>query len=263
MSFKINFQPSPAALYFTVSEHLRGYSKQEEIKTVLSHVEFQVRKLFNIPAEFKFQLLNIFEEDLFSEQFKSVIRSDDPIYGINQLVEEGMKIQENSMLDLSFSFPHIPNNYSGFNTICINTNYSLGVPAGFIIVFNRNNSIKFTGYSTDSEEFCKDIYICGQVLNDLISKGIDVLVRESNYKAAVLYQMIDSSKKLKPLSAKEKRSKTMVGVECECGIFSRIEKMGYEFQVQDKGKLVHFTIANYPTHSKELIEMLADRVAAL
>lgn len=263
MSFKINFQHSPGALYFTVSDHLRGYSKDEDINSVLSNVEIQLRNLFSIPPEFKFQLLNNSEKGSFYRQFETVIKSDDPIYGINQLVKDGMQIHENSMLDLSFSFPHIPQQYSDVNSICINTNYSLGIPAGFIIIFNRNKSIKFTGCSTDSKELNKEIYICGKVLNDLISKGMDALVRESNYKAAVLYQMIDSSSLLKPISPKEKRSKTMVAVECERDIFSRIEKMGYKFQVQEKGKLIHFTIANYPTHSKELIEMLSDRVTTL
>ena len=101
------------------------------------------------------------------------------------------------------------------------------------------------------------------VLKDIVEKGMEMLIRESNYKAAVLYQMIESSPYLEPIAPKEKRSKTIITVACDHDFFPKLVKLGFELFVEKGDEKTRISIANYPTHSKELIEMFADRVALL
>jgi hypothetical protein len=42
-----------------------------------------------------------------------------------------------------------------------------------------------------------------------------------------------------------------------------IKETGYELSVRKIKEKVFISIANYPTHSKELIEMFSDRILAL
>jgi phosphoserine aminotransferase len=109
----------------------------------------------------------------------------------------------------------------------------------------------------------QSMYIMNAVLNDYQEKGSEVLLRESNYKAAVLYQLLETSKNLEPLANKAERSKTTITAICESGFLLYIQKLGYDVESHPvEGKQV-LTIANYPTHSKETIEMFADRIAVL
>jgi len=90
-----------------------------------------------------------------------------------------------------------------------------------------------------------------------------VLIGESNYKAAVLYQLIDSNDNFKAVTYRKNRSKTMVVSKVAEESIYKMYQIGYEVLVHNKNGNSKITIANYPTHSKELIEMFVDRIVAI
>ena len=89
------------------------------------------------------------------------------------------------------------------------------------------------------------------------------LLRELNYKAAVLNQMIENSNYLNFVTDKKYRSKTMITAECKLKFLEEIDNMGYMVGTHRISQKFMITIANYPTHSKELVEMFSDRIATI
>lgn len=124
-------------------------------------------------------------------------------------------------------------------------------------------------YQTPETPNVLDIYLLAQVLEDMNRKGIQQLKRETDYKAAVLYQTLETCTYLSPfVQNKEWRSKTTIVAEME-----REEETEKLHQYLEAKKLVistgygenkkrHIRIANFPTHSKEQIELLSDALLA-
>lgn len=265
MKFKINLNPYPGSPYFTVQEHLRKFGIKEDPAGHLSNAESQLRTLFNIPEGFSFEILNLSDKDKFCSQFESFIIKDDPLLGIDRLTMDSQSSTGTKILDLSYSFPQIPNDFFGIDTIIIDPNASLGIHTDLLLVFHMDDSISSNGLMSPAspEPFIKDIYVLSRVADDLIEKGREMLVRESNYKAAVLYHLIENHKYFKPIVEKNMRSKTIISARCDLQLLRKIQQMGYEITSRiDEGNAI-ITIANYPTHSKELVEMFADRIMLL
>ncbi len=260
MSFKINLKPNPAAEYFTVREHQRAFGDTSaSSEELFLAIDQKIKQLFNIPLHFQSYFINKSNLLKLTEHWKVMIK-DNPLTGIDELLDNTIELPI-STIDLSYSFPQIPSSYSSFNTIIIDPAMSLGIPADFVLVLTEQdlNSID----QRSDEISIRSLNLLNLVLDDFLHRGIDVLLRESNYKAAVLHQMIEDSPPLNPVAEKSNRSKTMILAECEPDFLDKIEKMGYELgRVKTENSTV-MAIANYPTHSKELIEMFADRVAVL
>lgn len=266
MNFRINLKPFPGAEYFTVQEHLRKFSDTLSNKVDLTNeVNSKLKKHFKIPESFKASIVSANNPE-WSIPDREVLVKDDPKTGIDMLSHVSKTEREMAMFDLSYSFPQIPRDLADFSAMIIHPAASLGIPTAFASVFSRQKEEKMSGLSGDVLPAVKDqksMYIMNAVLSDYLEKGSEVLLRESNYKAAVLYQLLETSRNLDPVASKAERSKTMITAICESGFLLKIQKLGYEVEsIPLEGKQV-LTIANYPTHSKEAIEMFADRVAAL
>lgn len=124
------------------------------------------------------------------------------------------------------------------------------------------NSLK---YQTPETPNVLGIYLLAEVLEDMNSKGMGQIRNETNYKAAVLYQALEACTYLQPF-VKEKscRSKTTIVAELE----DETDSERLHQYLKEKKMIVstgygdfknkHIRIANFPTHSREQIEMLAD-----
>ena len=169
------------------------------------------------------------------------------------------------MLDLSYSFPQILNEYSDYDYLVIDPNASLGIPVDFFMLFYKYEFIQVSDSFSliHTEKYPSQIYLLNKVISDYTDKGMKLLVRESNYKAVVLNSLLENSNYLKAIAKKSERSKTVISAECDSSFLVNIEKMGYELEVYFKDGKVNITIANYPTHSKELIEMFSDRIVSI
>ena len=107
------------------------------------------------------------------------------------------------------------------------------------------------------------IYLLSKVAGDMLQKGVEAIRREIDYKAAVLYHAIQSSDNFQPFVKNERfRSKTVVVADSKRPSGEIIEEIGHSGIILGKGyganKENQIRIANFPTHSKEQVEKLAD-----
>lgn len=107
------------------------------------------------------------------------------------------------------------------------------------------------------------IYLLGQVAEDFNRRTIHTIRKETEYKAAILYQLLDQHPILKPfVEKKEHRSKTVIVAQC-----SEVTQSVNQFLQQHgivpgdgygKNKTQQLRFANFPAHSKEQFEWLVD-----
>lgn len=113
-----------------------------------------------------------------------------------------------------------------------------------------------------------NIYLLGKVAGDMLEKGLEQIKRETAYKAAVLYQAFEQASYLKPFVTNPKyRSQTTPVAATTVPSAQIIDALAKKGLVigggYGKHKDHHIRIANFPTHSKEHIEMIADLLIGL
>lgn len=107
------------------------------------------------------------------------------------------------------------------------------------------------------------IYLLAKVIQDMLRRGIDVIRRETDYKATLLYQTLESHPLLRPF-VKEKSWQSKTVIVAHCGEHTeRLTKFLIEKGMQPgdgygAGKKTQLRFANFPTHSKEQFELLVD-----
>jgi hypothetical protein len=263
MSFTINLKPSPAAEYFTIRDHLRFYHKAEfDAFEAYKNIGVKLKQLFGIPDELEVSLQR--NSDLRPHLAKGqILIKDNPVTGSDLMNSDITVVPKDGILDLSYSFPQVHVRYSDFNSFLIDPSISLGVPGDYVFYIGERIEKKYSSNEDIPGMDHKTLYLLQAVLDDYLTKGMEMLVRESNYKAAVLYQMIEDSAHLNPVAEKKIQSKSIILAYCKPSFFARVEKLGYEIGKINREESALMAIANYPTHSKELIEMFADRITAL
>ena len=111
------------------------------------------------------------------------------------------------------------------------------------------------------------IYLLGKVIGDFLRRGIDVIRRETEYKAAILYQALEQHDLLKPfVSDKQFRSRTVIVADCgehTTNLATFLSSKGLDAgSGYGPAKKTQLRFANFPAHSKEQFELLADSIAA-
>lgn len=111
------------------------------------------------------------------------------------------------------------------------------------------------------------IYLLAKVIDDFNRRGIETIRRETDYKAALLYQVLDQHPQLNAfVTDKTARSKTVI--VANTGAHTRKLAQWLQAKGMQAGdgygahKENQLRFANFPTHSKEQYEMLADLIAA-
>ena len=107
------------------------------------------------------------------------------------------------------------------------------------------------------------IYMLGKVAEDMNRRGIGMVRSETNYKAALLYQTIQENPLLSiSIEDKNHRSKTTIVANCDGGNEKLLSYMSERGMIIGTGygkkASEQIRIANFPTHSKEQIELLCD-----
>lgn len=112
------------------------------------------------------------------------------------------------------------------------------------------------------------IFVLNEVIRDFQRRGIQNLRRETEYKAAILYQALEQHRSLQPfVTRKEWQSKTVI--VAECGAETERVTMALTGKGMQPGdgygpfKKSQLRFANFPTHSREQYEMLVDTISAL
>jgi len=112
-----------------------------------------------------------------------------------------------------------------------------------------------------------NIYLLAKVAGDMLEKGIDVIRREANYKAALLNHLVENHPKLSHFVVDRKlRSKTVTvanTIEESAEILEKLSKKGFVLGTgYGNYKAKQIRIASFPTHSKEQMELLVDVINA-
>ena len=103
----------------------------------------------------------------------------------------------------------------------------------------------------------------GKVIQDLLLRGIHTIRKETEYKAALLYQALENHAMIKPfVTEKKHRSQTVIvadGGEQTSALTTYLQARGlYPGEGYGEFKKLHLRFANFPTHSKEEFESLVD-----
>ncbi len=122
-------------------------------------------------------------------------------------------------------------------------------------------------YQTPETPNVLGIYLLGKVAGDMLTKGIHQIRRETEYKAALLYSTLDDHPVFTPfVRDKSLRSKTVIVAESREIVTDIIADLASEGIILGSGYGKHrntqLRIANFPTHSKESVEMLVDKLNA-
>lgn len=111
------------------------------------------------------------------------------------------------------------------------------------------------------------IYLLGKIVGDFLRRGIGTIRRETEYKAAILYQALEQHELLSPfVREKEFRSKTVIVADCG----AQTEKLSAYLATKGlhagdgygPAKKTQLRFANFPAHSKEQFELLVDTLTA-
>ena len=111
------------------------------------------------------------------------------------------------------------------------------------------------------------IYVFSNVIKDMMSIGIENIIRDTNYKSTLLYNTINNHPGLTSfIKNKSIQSKTVI-------VADTLKQADYYInELRKKGKIIgkgygsltnQIRIANFPTHSKEVFESLCDELNQL
>ena len=122
---------------------------------------------------------------------------------------------------------------------------------------------KASHYQTPNVPNVFGIYLLSKVLDDYISRGIEGIERDINYKAALLYHLLDNHDNLRAyVENVDCRSKNIITAKTMMPSNELMSYLADKNLIVEKGyreyKFKHIRIANYPLHSKEQFEMLVD-----
>ncbi|HWA33474.1 MAG TPA: aminotransferase class V-fold PLP-dependent enzyme, partial [Cyclobacteriaceae bacterium] len=111
------------------------------------------------------------------------------------------------------------------------------------------------------------IYLLGKVVQDFLNRGIAALRSETQYKGSLLYQALEKNATVKPFVAEKfNRSKTVVVAECGArtqDLSEHLKKYNlYPGDGYGEFRKSQLRFANFPAHSKEQFELLADAIAS-
>lgn len=191
------------------------------------------------------------------------------------------------VVDAVSSLPYPEFDFSKIDSVFFSVQKGFGLPAGLgVWIFNdrclaRSKKLQDKGISigtyhslpslhqyalknqTPETPNVLGIYLLGKVIGDFLRRGIQNIRKETEYKSAILYQCLENHGVIKPfVTNKGHRSKTVITAETgtrTAELASFLEKHGHragEGYGGSKGQQLRF--ANFPAHSKEQFESLAD-----
>lgn len=191
------------------------------------------------------------------------------------------------MVDAVSSIPYPEFDYSKIDSVYFSVQKGFGLPAGLgVWIVNEKclakaQDLLAQGISIGSYHslpslysFSKknqtpetpnvlNIYLLGKVVQDFLRRGISTIRKETEYKAAVLYQALEGLDHVKPFVL-NKNDRSMTVLVAQAG--ERTEALSTYLQAQGfypgeghgEFRKQHLRFANFPAHSKEQFERLAD-----
>ena len=188
-------------------------------------------------------------------------------------------------LDMVSGAPSLPINLTNVDTAYFSVQKAFGLPAGLgvwiandrchEVAKERASTTSLGSYRTlpnlkkfgDKRQTPETpnmlyIYLLGKIAQDIIRAGTQRMRNDTIYKATILNQAIENHSMLSHfVESKEHRSKTTIVAKSDKSnrILEEFKKKGLILgSGYGKHKENHIRFANFPTHSKESVEMLCD-----
>lgn len=191
------------------------------------------------------------------------------------------------VVDAVSSLPYAEFDYSKVDSVFFSVQKGFGLPAGLGVWMVNDHCIAKADqlltkgisigsyhtipslkthalkYQTPETPNVLGIYLLNKVVSDMVRRGMIKIRKETEYKAAILYQTLDRNEQLKPfVTDKAFQSKTVIVADTGANtekIIKRIHQKGMKpgdgYGASKKSQL---RFANFPTHSKENFELLVD-----
>jgi len=127
---------------------------------------------------------------------------------------------------------------------------------------------KYQKFQTPETPNVLSIFLLSRVINDMLEKGLQRIRMESKYKSALLYNLLESKSIAQPfVENPEWRSETIIVANTQEVSDAIRQKLSTKGMIVGDGygrsRGEHLRIANFPTHSKEQVEMLVDQLEEL
>jgi phosphoserine aminotransferase len=112
------------------------------------------------------------------------------------------------------------------------------------------------------------LYLLSKVIADLLRRGITTIRRETEYKAALLYNWMNSSPLVRPfVASNHDRSATVIVADCGSNTQRIADALRLKGLHPGEGygpaKKTQLRFANFPAHSKEQYELLVDTLDSI
>lgn len=193
------------------------------------------------------------------------------------------------IVDAVSSLPYVELDYGVIDSVFFSVQKGFGLPAGLgVWIYNERciekaQGLQKTGVApstphslpslhsfalknqTPSTPNVLFIYLLGKVAGDFLRRGIGLIRKETEYKAAVLYQALARSAEAKPFVEKKAfQSNTVITVSCPGKmkeLVAHLESQGLSpGEGYGAAKSTQLRFANFPAHSRETYDLLADRL---
>lgn len=188
-------------------------------------------------------------------------------------------------LDVVSACPSVPINFSNVDTAYFSVQKCFGMPPGLGIWIANEKclekaeqkaqtgsigsyrtlpNLKKFGDKNQTPETPNTLYIylLGKIVKDMLDVGIKKLRNDTIYKSVILNKMVKDHPQMSHfVDSKDHQSKTTIVAKAENAseVIDEIAKKGLILGAgYGSHKEDHIRIANFPTHSKESVEMLCD-----
>ena len=190
------------------------------------------------------------------------------------------------------SLPYVKLDYSKIDTAFFSVQKGFGLPAGLgvwivnerclakaehmlskgLSIGSYHNLLSLVSYAKKNKTLetpnALAIYLLGNVVQDMLRRGLSIIRKETEYKAAILYNTLERHSQIHPyVKQKELQSKTVIVADCNQH-FDHVATY-----LKEKGILPgdgygsfknrHLRFGNFPSHSKEQYELLVDTLEQL
>jgi len=187
-------------------------------------------------------------------------------------------------MDVVSSIPYTTIDFSKIDIVLFSVQKGFGLPAGLGVLIVNDKAIKkaellekknisigsyhtFPKFLEFEQKFqtretpnVGAIYLLGRVADDMLTVGINEIRKQTEQKAALLYDFFENHARYKPYVQESFRSKTtiVIAVNGESEkIVSKLSEKGFIVaQGYGKRKDEHIRIANFPSHSLTQVKKL-------
>lgn len=202
----------------------------------------------------------------------------------DEITEIAKKSPGSAMIvDMVSALPYCQPDWQNWDSVYFSVQKGFGLPAGLGVWIVRKSIVKDVGGVSPHRnlkrmmEFAEKqqnpetpnvlgMYLLAKVTEDMLRRGIENIRIETNYKSALMYHTINELDFLRPYVKEEKyRSKTTLVAECidiaPQKVIDHLRKSGLQIGTgYGPHKDSHIRIANFPTHSREVFELLTDKL---